>query len=200
MSHLLGPHAADARAFLDVNEFARDTGWLHAPMTAFAAYGVAVLAAALLAGWWSARSNGPVRVAASVWAGAAGLLAVAVNQPLVHHFHEARPYTADPRLLVLAHRSADYSFPSDHAVLAGAVAAGLWLVSRRLGLVATVAAVVLAFARVYIAAHYLHDVVVGLAVGAAVALVGWWLVRRPLTAVVARLAMTRLRPLVASGG
>jgi membrane-associated phospholipid phosphatase len=38
----------------------------------------------------------------------------------------------------------DPAFPSDHAVMAGAVAAGLWLVSRRLGVLTTVAAVVMA--------------------------------------------------------
>ncbi len=57
--------------------------------------------------------------------------------------------------------------------MAGAVAAGLWLLDRRLGAVATLSALVMAFARVYIAAHYPHDVLVGLAFGAAVALVGW---------------------------
>ena len=72
-------------------------------------------------------------------------------------------YTTRAGILVLAHRSADFSFPSDHAVMAGAVAAGLWFVSRRLGIIAAIAAVVMAFARVYIAAHYPQDVAAGLA-------------------------------------
>jgi membrane-associated phospholipid phosphatase len=71
--------------------------------------------------------------------------------------------------------------------MAGAAAAGLWLVSRRLGAVATVAAVVMAFARVYIAAHYPWDVVGGLLLGAAVSLLGWALLHRLLTAVTGRL-------------
>ena len=54
--------------------------------------------------------------------------------------------------------------------------------SRRLGLVAAAAAVLMAFARVYIAAHYPWDVLAGLALGAAVATLGWLLLRRPLTA------------------
>jgi membrane-associated phospholipid phosphatase len=65
--------------------------------------------------------------------------------------------------------------------MAGAAAAGLWLVSRLLGAIATVAALVMAVARVYIAAHYPWDVVVGLAVGAWIALVGWALLRVALT-------------------
>lgn len=114
-------------------------------------------------------------------------------------FHEARPYTDDRSLLVLAHRSSDFSFPSDHAVMAGAVAVGLWLVSTRLGVLATVAALLMAASRVYIAAHYPHDVLAGLAFGAAVALIGWLVLARPLTWFVERFAATALRPLVQAG-
>jgi undecaprenyl-diphosphatase len=186
--------------FGDINEFARDTGWLHGPLLAYASYGVLLFGALLVAGWWVARGRGARTMAAALWAGAGPLLAVAVNQPLVNGFREARPYTDHHHILVLATRSADYSFPSDHAVMAGAVAAGLWLVDRRLAIVATVAAVLMAFSRVYIAAHFPHDVLVGLAVGAIVVLLGWALLARPLTALVAWLGGTPLRPLVNSRG
>ncbi len=83
--------------------------------------------------------------------------------------------------------------------MAGAAAAGLWLVSRKLGAIAAAAALLLAFARVYIAAHYPHDVAAGLLFGALVAIAGWWLLHRPLTALVTRLAGTPMRPLVAAG-
>jgi membrane-associated phospholipid phosphatase len=177
-----------------VNEFARDTRWLHAPLMAYASYGVVLFAGLLLLGWWLARARGPRAMAAALWAGGGMLLAVAVNQPIVHRVHEARPYTVHPDVLVLAHHSADFSFPSDHAVMSGAVAAGLWLVSKRLGAVAAVAALVMGFARVYIAAHYPHDVLAGLALGAGVVLVGWLLVSRPLTRLVEWLSGTPLRP------
>ena len=184
--------------FGEINELARDTGWLHGPLLAYADYGVLLFSALLVAGWWVARCRGARTVAAAIWAGVGTLVAVAVNQPLVNGFHEARPYTDHQHILVLAARSADYSFPSDHAVMAGAVAAGLWLVDRRLAVVASIAAALMAFTRVYIAAHYPHDVLVGLAVGAAVVLLGWWLVARPLTALVTLVSATRLRPLVAA--
>jgi len=182
--------------FGQLNEFARDTGWLHAPMLAYATYGVVLFASLLLAGWWIARDRGSRAMAAALWTGAAMLLAVAANQPIVNGVHEARPYTDHPHILVLAHRSADFSFPSDHAVMAGAVAAGLWLVSKRLGVVAAVAALLMAFARVYIAAHYPHDVLAGLAFGAGIVLVGWLLLATPLTWLVDWLARTPLRPLL----
>ena len=186
--------------FGDINEFARDTGWLHGTLLGFAKYGVVVFAVLLVAGWWVARDRSPRTMAAVLWAGAGTLLAVAANQPLVNSVQEARPYTDHHAILVLATRSADYSFPSDHAVMAGAVAAGLWLVDRRLGIAASIAALLMAFARVYVAAHYPHDVVAGLAFGALVVLVGWWLLSRALTHVVDRLSATSMGPLLASAG
>jgi undecaprenyl-diphosphatase len=175
-------HALDDRLFLDVNGFARHTGWLHGPVTDYATYGVVVFGLLLLAGLVLAR-NAPARtLAAAGWAPVAMLLAVAVNQPIGSRVAEPRPYTAFAHLLVLAHRTTDFSFPSDHSVMAGAAATGLLLVSRRLGLVAWVLALAMAASRVYIAAHYPWDVVAGLALGAAVAGLGWLLLRGPLTA------------------
>ena len=56
----------------------------------------------------------------------------------------------------------------------------------------------MAFARVYIAAHYPIDVLSGLGLGIAVALVGGLIVRRPLITVVVRLRSSRLRILAAT--
>jgi len=150
--------------FDQINAFARATPWLHAVITFYAGYGVVVFALLLAAGWWSARrSRQPQRMAATVCAGAATLLAVGINQPIVDAVHEARPYTDHPGILVLATRSADFSFPSDHAVMAGAVA-------------------------------------VGLALGAAVALVVQLVARRPIASAVAALVANDsvVRPLLTS--
>jgi membrane-associated phospholipid phosphatase len=172
----------DDRLMLAVNSLARHTGWLHAPVLFYASYGVVLFAALLLVGVLLARHRSTRDLAAAGWACLATLLAVALNQPVGHLLAEARPYAAHPGLLRLGDPTRDFSFPSDHAVMAGAVAAGLLLVSRRLGLVAATAAVLMACARVYIAAHYPWDVLAGLAFGAAVATLGWLLLRRPLTA------------------
>ena len=195
--------------FDSINRLARDTPWAHSLVLAYANYGVALFGALLLVGWWTSRrhshsqshsqSHGPGMTARALWAGAATVLALALNQPIVHAVAEARPYASHPEILVLAHRSTDGSFPSDHAVMAGAAAAGLWLVSRRLGAIAAVAALAMAFSRVYIAAHYPQDVVVGLLLGAAVSGLGWLLLGRPLTALVGWTSRTPLRPLVAAG-
>lgn len=97
---------------------------------------------------------------------------------------------------MILHCNTDAGFPSDHTVMAGAAAAGLWLVHRRLAVLAAVAAVVMAFARVYIAAHYPQDVLAGLALGAAVSLVGFYLARPLVTRLLALLARTPLRILL----
>jgi membrane-associated phospholipid phosphatase len=172
----------DDRLLVQINDFARSTGWLHQPLLAYAKYGVVLFAVFLAAGLWLARRDSARRLAAAAWACLGTLLAVALNQPLGHAVHEARPYVSHPHLLVLASPTLDFSFPSDHAVMAGAVTAGVFLVSRRLGGIAAVAALLIAFARVYIATHYPWDVVAGLAFGAAVVLVGWVVFRIPLTA------------------
>ena len=189
--------SAQGRWFEQVNRFARATPVLHAPARAYAEFGVVLFAVILLLSWWLARREpNPEAMAAALWTPAGMLLAVGLNQPLVRHFHEPRPYTVFPHALVLVTRSQDYSFPSDHAVMAGAVAAGVLLAHRRLGVVAAVAALLMACARVYVGAHFPLDVVVGLAFGAAVCVVGYVALRPVLVPVVARLTRTPLRPLV----
>lgn len=194
-------YLGDAGDFLLVNRFAARTGWLHGAMVGYAAtYGLVVLLVLLLVGWWLARRSGELRLmAALLWAGLGTLVAVGVNQPIVHAVAEKRPYASLPNTLLLVGRSADYGFPSDHAVMAGAVAAGLCYVDRRLGVTAWAAAVLLAFARVYVGAHYPHDVVVGLVVGAAVVVLGQLIARPILTWLLTRLACTPLRRLLLAG-
>jgi undecaprenyl-diphosphatase len=190
----------DRRDFELVNQFAQHTGWLHGPMTGYARYGVGVFAVLLLVGWWVARRSGEAsRVAGALWVGAGAVVAVGLNQPLVGFVHEARPYQAIPHVLLLVHASSDPSFPSDHATMAGAVTAGLFLVSRRLATVALAAAVLMAFARVYVGAHYPVDVAAGLVVGALVVLAGWLMARPALLVLVDRMRRSPVRPLVSRG-
>jgi len=191
---LLGGPGFDA-----MNDFARHTGWLHPLARLFADYGVVAFAVCLITGWALARRIADSRVMArALLAGAGVLVAVALNQLLVNAVHEIRPYVQDPGASVLVARSSDPSFPSDHAVMAGAAAAGVWLVSRRLGVVTAVLAVLMAADRVYVGAHYPIDVVAGLAVGAIVAIAVTLAARAPITALVTRLRNSPMRPLLAT--
>jgi undecaprenyl-diphosphatase len=178
--------------FEQVNALARATPWLHPVLLGYAGYGVVLFGLLMVAGWWVARRSGRSEpMAAIICAVVATLAAVAINQPIVNAVHEARPYTTHPGALVLVTRSADFSFPSDHAVMAGAVALSLVFVSRGLAALATVAALVMAFARVYIAAHYPGDVLVRLVLGAVVALVVYLVAHTGVTRLVVTASRSR---------
>ncbi|GAB3857946.1 undecaprenyl-diphosphatase [Nocardioides maradonensis] len=183
--------------FGDVNRFAIHTAWLHTPARLFAQYGVAVFAVLLLVSWLLARRTGDARrVAAALWAPFGVLVAVGLNQPISNGVAEARPYTVFPHALTLVARSTDFSFPSDHSVMAGAAAVGVLLANRRLGLVTAALAVLMAATRVYVGAHWPLDVVAGLAIGAGFALVVYAVVRQLLVRIVTRLGESPLRVLV----
>jgi undecaprenyl-diphosphatase len=187
--------------FNAVNHLARHTAWLHEPARLYAGYGVVVFAALLLWSWWLARRDGDVaRVSAALWAPAGALLALGVNQVLARTFAEPRPYAVLPHSLVLVSRSTDPSFPSDHAVMAGAVAAGIMVANRRLGIATAGLALLMAATRVYVGAHFPLDVVAGLVVGALVAVLSYVLVRPLVLPLVARMLRTPLAPLLAASG
>lgn len=195
-----GGPLSDTHDFRVVNDFSRHTGWLHGFLAGYSSYGIALLALLILAGWWLARRSGSARMlAVTVWTGAAVLVAVAINQPIVNAVGEPRPFVALPHVLLLVQHAPDAGFPSDHLTAAGAAVAGLFLASRRLGVAALLVALLLAFSRVYVGVHYPQDVLAGLALGAVVALVGALVVVRPLTALVERLSRTRARPLLVAG-
>lgn len=163
----------DASLYRTVNRFADRTTWLHGPATAYAKYGVVLFAALLLVAWWRARSTGDLRSEARVgWAGVATLLSLLLGQVIGHFVDRARPYTVLVHVHVLVARTSDVSFPSDHALTVGAIAVGLWLVDRTIGWVAVGLALLMAFARVYVGAHYPGDVAAGLLLAGLVAVLG----------------------------
>lgn len=183
--------------FKGINDLTRSTPWLHAPARLYAEYGVVLFGVILLLSWWFARREGNLaKVAASLWAPVGMMIAIGINQFLVAAFSESRPFTVLPHAMTLMSHSADPGFPSDHAVMAGAVAAGVLLVHRRLGLVTTVLALLIAFARVYVGVHWPLDVIAGLIVGALVSLASYALVRPLAIRIVDALSRTPIRPLL----
>jgi membrane-associated phospholipid phosphatase len=189
----------DARWYLDINEAARDSGWAHGVAAAYAVWaGLVAMVVLLVVGWLLARrrDDAPKAVATAFLCGASAVIALGINHFLSNAVARARPFVRFPHAETLISRAHDYSFPSDHCMIAGAFAAGLWLVDRRLGAIATVLAVALAFSRVYVGVHYPGDVAVGLLLGAAIALGICLGLRRVATGVAERLLSTPLRPLV----
>ncbi|MHB1487233.1 MAG: phosphatase PAP2 family protein [Acidimicrobiales bacterium] len=185
-----------------VNRFARHTPWLHGFMAAWALYG-GLTALVILAGigYILARRDSPGAVAASVWVGLAAVISLGANLVVSNFVGRPRPFVPHPGLLVLVGKTHDYSFPSDHASIAGAIAVGLFAVGRRrLAILAVVIAVTLAFGRVYVGVHYPSDVLAGLVLGGLIAGLGGMAVRPVLSMGAESLGRTRLRFAVADPG
>jgi undecaprenyl-diphosphatase len=196
--------STDRHWYLDINTFTRHTGWLHGFMEAYALWaGLVVLAVIAVLCWlWARRQRRFEGVVAAVLAGVSALVSLGINHFVSQAVARVRPCHAlvhlyHPKVLLAC--ASDYSFPSDHAVIAGALAMGLLLFDIRIGIPAALLALLLAFARVYVGVHYPADVIAGLLLGAAIAIILWALLRRPALLVTERLARTPLRPLVAAG-
>ena len=158
--------------FTGIDHSAASTPWLHTPMEVYASLGLVLLAGLPLAGWWVARSRDDCTMAAALPAPVAVVVAVVLQQPVISWAGHPRPFVVHPDALVLVSRSADSSFPSDHACVVGAVSAVLSLL--------------MAFACVYVGVHWPADVAAGLLFGAAVATVVVLLLRAPASRLVAR--------------
>src|SRR4051794_9723620 len=116
----------DASTFRWINRFADRTGWAHPFLVGFAKYGIAIFAVLLVLAYLDGRRRDDIHaVAATVWAAVAAVVALGIAQLVGGAADRARPYDAMTGVHVLIARSADFSFPSDHATAAGAVAAGL---------------------------------------------------------------------------
>ena len=112
------------------------------------------------------------KIAVLLWAGLGAACAYAVSLPVVHLVARVRPFAVMPRALVLVAKPTGFSFPNEHAVIAGAVATGLWLSRARfVAAVATLIAIVVALAVVYSGTAYPSDAAAGLLIGTLVSLV-----------------------------
>lgn len=178
--------------FMRINAITRQTPSLNGTAAAWTTYGVLVFGALLVGAWWIARSRSDKVMAAALLAPVSVVIAYAINQPIAHAIDEARPFIAHPDALVLVGRSMDPSFPSDHAVVAGAACMALFFVSRRIFQLTALLAILFAISRVYVGVHYPADVVAGLALGGIVAVIVWLLTRTIATRAVRTLRETSL--------
>jgi len=186
---VLPPRGLNTSVYLDINHFARHTEWAHSFMHAYALWlGAVLLVAIFIAAygfaWWRRDRRAAALMGLS---GIGTLVALGLNQIVGHAAKELRPYDTLHHVLVLVPRANDYAFPSDHAVIAGALVTSVLLVSRRaersnrrgqlvpamvaLSLLSAVFGILLCFARVYVGAHYPGDVVAGFLLGSFVVVV-----------------------------
>jgi undecaprenyl-diphosphatase len=163
----------------------------------FSDYGLSVFAVLMLFVWWQARPSDAARMATALSVPVTVVIAYLANDVVKMLFDEQRPcQTLHTVTVESCPALGDWSFPSNHAAIAGAAAVALLIAGRRApGWTALPVALLMAASRVWIGVHYPHDVVVGLTVGA---LVAWplTLTARRAAPAVERLRTTRLRPLL----
>ncbi|WP_405797512.1 phosphatase PAP2 family protein [Streptomyces sp. NBC_01506] len=183
----------DVSLLYDINGLAKSApGWFDRGMEFVGEYGI-MLALVLLAlwCWWSVRRRGSAEdsvaaVAGLLWAPLAAGVALLVNIPIREFVGRDRPFVDHRGLDVLVAGKTDFSFVSDHATMAMALGAGIFVAHRGFGLAAIGLALVEGFSRVYMGVHYPTDVIGGFALGTAVVLL------------LAPLAMALLTPLVSA--
>ncbi|WP_314220379.1 phosphatase PAP2 family protein [Streptomyces zaehneri] len=190
--------SVDGSAYTDVVNLARHAPpWLDDTASAWSTYGLALFAVLMAVGWWHARRAGATASVIALAVPFVVVVAYGVNAALKLLVREDRPCRSlRVATLEACPAPGDWSFPSNHAAIAAAAAVALLFVSRRLGAVAAVAACAMAVSRVWVGAHYPHDVLAGVVVGALAALLVMSALRGRAKAAALRLTATRLRPLL----
>ncbi len=159
----------DAALTHAINGLAGQSSTLDLLMIWFSNVGVYLMVLAVVTQWWRGPERAHIRHIV-VAAGFSFLLGLGLNQLILLVVHRVRPYDGGVTNLLIE-RSADFSFPSDHATAAFAIAAAFLLhASRRAGFAFQVAACLIAFSRIYIGTHYASDVLGGALTGVVAAL------------------------------
>ncbi|MFC5886056.1 phosphatase PAP2 family protein [Kitasatospora aburaviensis] len=145
--------------------------WLDELVRIWSALGLGLFAVLMTLAWWRARGAGPAVMARVLASPLIVVAAYAVNSVFKGVVEEVRPCAqlGVRGTLEACPGTGDWSFPSNHTVIAVAAAAALWCADRRLGAIAAVAAVLMGASRVWVGVHYPHDVLVGAVVGVLVA-------------------------------
>ncbi|ELS55288.1 putative Integral membrane protein [Streptomyces viridochromogenes Tue57] len=173
----------DAELYRDITDYAHDTPtWVQHTAEIGTEAGLLLFAALFVAMWWRARRDTARSFAIAALAPLATAVAYVCSELLKSVVTQERPCRAVPEAtapLSACPPAGDWSFPSNHATIAGAAAVTLALTRRALIRLTAPLALLMAFSRVFVGVHYPHDVVAGLVLGAVVAAVAVRLGIRP---------------------
>jgi len=152
--------------YRDIVDFALSTpAWLHTLAEVGTDAGLFLFMGLFLLSWWRAR-RAPDRELAIAIAGPAGIVgAYIVSEVVKLLIKEDRPCRGGLATIAACPPVGDWSFPSNHAVIAAGAAATLTLAWRSLAWLVLPLAALMAFSRVFVGVHYPHDVAAGFLLG-----------------------------------
>ena len=162
--------AVDTVLFLQINQIPHPPAvdkWMFRysyAMTGGWAWLLVPLAAGVFGGNRKKAAGVALAIAPALW-----IATSLVEYPIKHYFRRRRPFTEIVRAIVVGRRAASYSFPSGHSAAAFAGAVLLHKYFPRQSPAFYTAAVLVAFSRVYLGAHYPGDVATGGFLGAVLA-------------------------------
>jgi membrane-associated phospholipid phosphatase len=163
----------DSDLYRDITDRANDTpSWVQHVAELWTEAGLLLFGALFVAAWWRQRRCDARGFAIAVLAPVATAVAYVGSELLKSAVDQERPCRAvanTPAPLVNCPPHGDWSFPSNHATIAGAAAVALALSRRGILWLTAPMALLMAFSRVFVGVHYPHDVVAGLALGSVVA-------------------------------
>ncbi|MET9507614.1 phosphatase PAP2 family protein [Streptomyces flavidovirens] len=182
--------------YRDITDFARTTpSWVRHLAEVWTEAGLLLFGVLFAVTWWRARDGDARAVALAVLAPLVTAVAYVASELLKSVVDEERPCRAVANAaasLVPCPPTGDWSFPSNHATIAGAAAVALAVAWRRLIVLTVPMALLMGLSRVFVGVHYPSDVVAGLLLGAAVTAVGVWALTRLTQALVASMRTSRL--------
>jgi undecaprenyl-diphosphatase len=188
----------DGSWFTTITDFARDTKWLNSPVDLWTNAGLGVFAVLMALGWWQARRRDTRAMTLALAAPVCVVAAFAVAEIAKKLVAEVRPCYSMPHAYFVdaCPVRTDYAFPSGHETVAAATVAALFLLDRRLSAIAAAFAVLEGFTRVYVGAHYPHDVIAAAVLALPTAFAASWLLGRIAPPAVARLSTGLLKPVL----
>ena len=140
----------------------------------FSAKYVIFLVVLSIAATWFVRTDRPAWRFRAISCGLAVAVGLLLNQGILLFVSRVRPYDLGLTHLIVE-KSADPSFPSDHATVVFAIAFMLILLRDRFAFPYLVLGAFVALARVFVGVHFFSDIVAG----AMTALIGTVVVRNP---------------------
>lgn len=159
----------DEQVFQQINGFAGTWTWFDNAMKLLVSdFFLPVLIAAAAWSLWFTGNTAADRfqnqmgfLYGAIGAGFANLFIRLINQ----QFHRARPFVTLEEVNVLFYRPTDPSFPSNAAAYAFAMAAGVFITNRKMGILIGIAALLFSGSRVYAGMHFPLDIIGGALIG-----------------------------------